>query len=142
YEAIALFQEDGKEFRKIERRPDRRWLGHPETAAFADDGTFAVLSNSGDPDFSELSITFYNAEGLPTDMFVIPFSPFAVLGGFNGRLLSIGSKDCVTVYDRAGKQIGRVTKTPQWGTHFLTGGGRELCVVDVHSHKTDRYALP
>ena len=143
YHAAFLVDRSGKIVRKIERRSDRGWLDRPKDAAFASDGSFAILAGSSERSGHEQTINFFTRDAEPVSMFPLP-DGFAQLRGFNGTHVTLGTEEDILLYDRGGTAIQRFAgpnPRGQWD-QFLTRDGRELWVVEFATRKVDRYAMP
>ncbi len=140
YEAAFLVDPAGKLRIKIERQADRRWFDNLSGAAFASDGSFVIHSTSNGP--SENTATFFTPEGAPLNTIRLQKEGFAMLGGYNGRFLTMRESNVIRAYDRNGKAIGTTSEDNGRSGHFLARGGKELWVVDYLSRKVERYELP
>ena len=148
---LFLVAADGSLRRRIDRQPDGRWIREPRDLAVAPDGSAALLTvmNSGFPD-AESAIHLYDADGAERRSFVVPkdvaeWSPAVVWTGRwivvardGGRFLLIDTES-----DR------RIDYVPPWigaggaGLDpFLSGGGRELWLVDRETRIVRRVSLP
>jgi sugar lactone lactonase YvrE len=143
YHAAFLVDRAGKIVRTIERRPDRGWLDSPDDAAFASDGSFAILAGSTQDFSREQTISLFTRDGEPISMFRFA-DGFAQLRGFNGTHVTLGIGEDILIFDRHGAAVQRFAGPKprgQWD-HFLTRDGRELWVVEFAARKVDRYAMP
>jgi hypothetical protein len=143
FAGAELVNAEGTAIRKIERRADRQWLGSPNSAAVAADGSFAIASSGNGPGYS---LDFYTSEG---DAVADAFADgWLDVLGFNGRhaVVEFENGDALWLYDRKGQPVQRVTPAPKvakgdWKA-FLTREGRELWVLDTEARKVTRYAMP
>lgn len=143
YHTAFLVDRAGKIVRTIVRRPDRGWLDNPADAAFASDGSFAILAGSSERFSREQTVSLFTRDAEPISTFPIP-DGFAQLRGFNGAHVSLSTGEDILIFDRRGAAIQSFAgpnPRGQW-EHFLTRDGRELWVVEFATRKVDRYGMP
>ena len=139
YHAAALVNADGKIIRRIERQADRRWFDDLAGAAFADDGSFAILNKARR---GGNSVTFFYRDGVAESTCKIDLKGYLEIGGYNGRQFTISGDGCIAVFDRTGKPIARAMGTEKLTDHFLTRSGRELRVVNRDSREVSCFEIP
>lgn len=126
----------------IDRCADRRWLGRPEGAAVAPDGSLAVIARD--------DVNLYTANGRPIRTF--PYTNPEIEALLNRRIAYDGPRIAVAdphqfrLFDRQGTMTNRFSLKERgnfnspWGV-FFTSDGRELLLFDGDA-TIIRYELP
>lgn len=130
--------------RTINRWPDRRWFDYCESAAIAEDGSFAILGGSG-PETGLLG--FYSPDGDPLRMARLPVewdTEQLTLAGWNRKNIVINYRSQSIICDREGKPVGLLSVPAEEGkwAQFVMREGRELWILEFESRKITRYAMP
>jgi hypothetical protein len=140
YEEAFLTDPAGKILAKIERQADQRWFEDISGAAFAADGSFVIHSYLRWRGENHLS--FFNATGEPLNTIRLETDGFAMLGGYNGRYITLAGENGVRVHNRDGKVVATTPKTEGNSSHILARGGKELWVIEHKARTISRYEMP
>ena len=150
YRELFLVDADGLPKRTIARQPDRRWLRALDDAAVAPDGSVAILSTPPYRSFDgEHAVHVYDPEGESLQSFDLPsdvrdWHPALV---WTGRWLVVardGGRFLVVDRSTGARHSFRPdgVGTDRYLEPFLSGGGRELWLIERDARRVTRYSLP
>ena len=146
HEAFIVDNQD-KVLQKIQRRPDRNWLEHPQQASVAPDGSFAIVSGEGFSTDRPWFVSLYSPEGEPVRTVPMPAACNKYVFAFTGKYLVSCTKTEICLFSASGEPILTFPYPPEqqeepWWTCFGTQGGRELWLVSAQLKKVHRFQLP
>ncbi|MGB7325448.1 MAG: hypothetical protein WBD31_11310 [Rubripirellula sp.] len=137
YEEVHLFDRQGKLIRKIDHRPDGQWMVYPQILTFANDGSFAVVSDR--------MVCIFSNDATPIIQFDLP-SPvtrYAAIAINKDRVVAVSDRD-LTIQDRNGKliQYSRLDVDRKDSHPCFTADESELMLVPREASQVNRYAVP
>ena len=88
------------------------------------------------------TLNLFAADGTPTRSFPAPIR-WTGLSGFNGTHLVLHGDGEIIVLNLAGKPVQKFQPRGVGDSRaFLAHRGREMWIVNLPTHKVDRYAMP
>jgi hypothetical protein len=134
YDLIYLVDGSDTTLKVIDRCADRRWLGRPEMAAVAPDGSLAVIARD--------DVNLYTANGRPIRTFPYTNPDVEALLNrriaYDGRRIVVADPRQIRLFDRQGTMTNRFSLEERgnfnspWGM-FFTPDGRDLLLFDGRS---------
>jgi hypothetical protein len=143
---VDLIEPTGRIAKKIQRRPDGKWLAEPHCVAVAADGSIAILA--GRHDDEPATVSLYAATGEPLCTIALSeVSDWYPRLAYDGRRVVVAADDGLSIYDRSGHlrqhspRPPMVEKDSGYSPHILAGG-RELAIFDGKHPVLHRFELP
>ena len=136
----------GEKTRAVERRADRRWLDKPHSAAFAADGSFAIIAIPSSWGSGRApSLTLFNPGGDPTRTLELPGMTYPRVA-FNGAIACVVSEETILFVSAAEGRTGISAmsggKKRWWWYPYSSPDGRELWMLDPEAKALHRFVMP
>lgn len=131
--------------RKVDRRKDGNWLGHPNAIGMAQDGSVAVLAKTRQVE--GLFVCTYSSNGDARSSFQIPYQWHYGIA-YDGERIFFEDGTDVVFYQADGRPGGRFSlgiRKDMAGNFvgpYLAANGRQLWFVDVKEMTLYKYAIP
>jgi hypothetical protein len=143
---VDMVDQLGKRIRTLDRRPDGESLEHPESIAFAPDGSLVILASRTNR--REVTANLYKPNGDPVRTILIVdrigrLPPTA----YDGRRLIAATDAALLVFDNEGTPIARCDPPPEvadgrYYYPFLLPGTNQLALFDGRKPVLHSYELP
>ena len=146
YHDVYLLDRNAKVRRTIQRRPDRNWLEHPERAAVASDGSFAIITgrNYGKAPWQA---HLYSPSGDPIRTLEMPVECKSLFFTYTSKYLVIASESEIYLLTNTGEPHLKFSvdaddlDAGHWSC-FVNKAGRELWIASMQSKLVKRFELP
>jgi hypothetical protein len=146
YQDAFLLDANARPRRTIQRRPDRNWLGRPELASVAPDGSFAIVTG-GLFGKESWQVHLYSASGDPLRSVDMPPACLGYGFAFTGKHLVTTSASGIFLLATNGAPLQKFTPgmdqfAEGYWRSFATREGRELWVASAQRKLVQRFELP
>jgi hypothetical protein len=148
-EEILIVDDNGTVIRRIERRPNGKWIPNMSLSlSLAPDGSLAVLVPDYQDNQRAYAVDLYTAEGDPVCTVGLPRPADRFSGlAYDGRRVVVAGNREVVIVDLDADHTSRWSLTEPgvaagpWRAYMIEEG-RELLLFDRHSQRIHRYELP
>lgn len=144
---IELVSVEGKVEARVDRRPDRTWIGWVGGIALAPDGSLAILEGSASPRSwsREKKLSLYAADGAPQRMYLLPDDVSQFWLSYNGLWIALDAEDgpgyLLHVADGSLHQVHLPDEHADLsGFTGFSPDGHEIWWID--GTRVERFALP